>query len=159
MHTKAWQDMHQLRQAPQKLRIHSLLHSALLHAYPDFLSRNPHQPQHTYTHHNMVAWIYKTNPKPIHITYETHTCALALRGSHIIRSGGEKCSWPQITHYTVRNEHLDWKQLAVHSASIDALSIDYVSSTGLGTMDPLQINKTGSYTSRSCGRHRLSFKK
>lgn len=59
----------------------------------------------------------------------------------------------------VRTKHLDQKPLAIHLASIDALSIDYVSSTGLGAMESSGVNKTWSVPQEVCGRHRLPFKK
>lgn len=44
----------------------------------------------------------------------------------------------------IRNKNLDHKQLAIHLASINARSIDCVSSTDLGTMGISPVNKTQS---------------
>lgn len=59
----------------------------------------------------------------------------------------------------VRNKHLDGKELAIPLASIDALSIDYVSSTGLGSRGPSQINKMWSVPQEACGGHKLPPRK
>lgn len=59
----------------------------------------------------------------------------------------------------VRNKHPGQKQLVIHLISIDRLSIDYASSTGLGSRGPLEINKTWSVPQEACGRHRLPLKK